>query len=279
MTASIYTHTPEGLNLHTLERAGCPLHYWIGGAPDRPTVLLLHGATMDHRMFNAQIPALLADNYQVIVPDQRGHGRSQPVGAGFSFAVCVDDITAILDAENVKQVIVIGQSLGSMIGQRFIFDHPDRVLAFVSIGAVPIHMPYPRWEIAALRLSMPMLRWWPYQNLVKIVPPAIAQDPTVQAYALDALQQIDRTTFLAIWQGVAESISVTGLPGQHITVPSLLTHGENDSTGTVRQNAPRWAAYDPDVEYVIIPAAAHNANQDNAPHFNRSLRQFLRRVV
>ncbi len=59
-------------------------------------------------------------------------------------------------------------------------------------------------------------------------------------------------------------------------MPFLLTHGGHDGTGSIRKQAPTWAAYEPDVKYVVIPDAGHNANQDNPEFFNRALREFMK---
>ena len=76
-----FLNTPTVLSERTLLRDGCPLHYWVGGPVERP-LLLLHGATMDHRMFNAQVEAFVSD-YRLLVWDARGHGQSQSIGAAF----------------------------------------------------------------------------------------------------------------------------------------------------------------------------------------------------
>ena len=62
-------------------------------------------------------------------------------------------------------------------------------------------------------------------------------------------------------------------------MPLLLTHGDQDATGSIRRQAPWWAAYEPDVRYVVIPDASHNANQDNRAFFNETLRAFLQQRV
>jgi pimeloyl-ACP methyl ester carboxylesterase len=49
--------------------------------------------------------------------------------------------------------------------------------------------------------------------------------------------------------------------------------------GNSRKQAPGWAAYEPDAQYVVIPNAGHHANQDNAPFFNALLLGFLRARV
>ena len=63
---------------HVLERQCAPLHFWIEGPEDRPLVICIHGATIDHRMFAAQISAL-TPKYRVLTWDVRGHGRSRPL--------------------------------------------------------------------------------------------------------------------------------------------------------------------------------------------------------
>ncbi len=112
-----FLNTPELLSEHTLLRAGCPLHYWTGGLAGRPWLVFMHGATMDHRMFTAQVEAFAAD-YRVLVWDARGHGRSQPIGADFSLTLCAEDMLAILDAEGIDRAILCGQSLGGYIAQQ-----------------------------------------------------------------------------------------------------------------------------------------------------------------
>ena len=273
-----YASTPPGLTSHVLERDGCPLHYWTGGPADRPAVVLTHGATMDHRMFNAQVPALL-DQYRVLVWDVRGQGQSQPIGAGFSLTGCADDLAALLDAEGIDRAVLIGQSLGGYIDQYLYLAHPERVQAMVVIGATDIGHAYSRWDMLALKASMPLIGLWPYGHFTRTVANTIGLRPEVRAYALAAIRQIPRADFLTIWQAVTLAISAEGIPGQRIRVPLLLIHGDRDRTGTIRRDAPGWASREPDVEYVVIPEAAHNANQDNPAFFNRTLLDFLARRV
>jgi len=70
-----FVNTPPLLSRHTLLRAGCPLHYWVGGQAGRPLIAFLHGATMDHRMFNAQVEAL-TPHTRVLTWDGRRADRS-----------------------------------------------------------------------------------------------------------------------------------------------------------------------------------------------------------
>ena len=68
--------------LYIVKRKGCPIHFWLAGEADKPLVIFTHGASADHRMFDAQV-SMLAKDYRVMTWDVRGHGESQPMGEGF----------------------------------------------------------------------------------------------------------------------------------------------------------------------------------------------------
>ena len=235
---------------------------------------MMHGATMDHRMFNAQIEALIP-NYRVLVWDARGHGKSQPIGAGFSLDICAQDMLAILDEVQAPQAIICGQSLGGYIAQKIYLLAPERVQAMMIIGSTPITKAYNKLEVWALKASLPLFRFWPYQHFVKTIARNTAQNTDVRAYALQATTQIEQVDFLSIWQAVTMAIDDKGIPQQTFDLPLLLIHGDKDRTGTIKRDMPLWSAWEPAATFHIIPNAGHNANQDNPDFTNRIILDFL----
>ena len=71
-----------------LDRSGCKVHYWVEGVEYAPVVMLTHGATLDHRMFDPQMASLTA-KFRTIRWDLPGHGLSKPVPAGFNLSGAV----------------------------------------------------------------------------------------------------------------------------------------------------------------------------------------------
>lgn len=269
-----YLHTPAVLREHTLLREGCPLHYWVGSQVGRPFIAFMHGATMDHRMFNAQIEAL-APHYRVLTWDARGHGRSRPMGAAFSLSRCAEDMLAILNAQGVDQAILCGQSLGGYVAQHIYRLAPQRVQALILIGTTPIAKAYSRWEVWALKASLPLFRLWPYGHFTQTIARVHGRRPEVQAYMLQAARQIPRDDFLTIWQAVTLAVNEQGDPSLHLNVPLLLLHGDQDRAGTIRRDMPAWAKQEKHAVYQVIPNAAHNANQDNPAFTNQAILTFL----
>lgn len=269
-----YTTTPSSLVAYVLERDGCPLHYWLGGQAERPLLVFMHGATMDHRMFNAQVEALLP-HYRLLVWDARGHGQSSPIGAGFSLEICAWDMLAVMDEIGVETAVIGGQSLGGYIAQTVYRIAPERVRAMIIIGSTPIAKAYSKVEMWTLKATMPLFNVWPYGSFVKMVANNTAITQPVQDYALAAASQINRDDFLTIWKAVTLAVDDKGLPDFRIDVPLLLVHGDQDKTGTIRRDMPLWAQWEPQAAYHVIPQAGHNANQDNSEFTNQLIRQFL----
>lgn len=272
-----YSRTPSVLTEHVLEHHGCSLYYWTGGDTNRPLVVMMHGATMDHRMFNDQITSLASD-YSVLVWDARGHGKSQPGGDDLSLDLYAEDMVHILDALGVEKFAAVGQSLGAYIAQHLYLRVPERMQAMVVIGSTPISKAYSRVEIWALKASLPFFELMPYRSFTQLVANSTAVKEEVRQYALEAARNIPKEEFSRIWKVVTLAVNNRGQPGFQINIPLLLTHGDKDRTGTIKRDMPRWAEAEQQAVYHVIPDAGHNANQDNPEVFNELLQNFLSRV-
>lgn len=262
-----------------LERAGCRIHYWLSGPEDAPLVVFTHGAMMDHRMFDAQVP-VVAQHYRVLTWDMRGHGRSKPigdVGEGLLMRDLIEDLVALIDNLQYGRATLVGQSLGGHLAQDVVFYHPERVAALATIGSSCSTIKQPRLGRLALHLSPLAFKIWPEDSLRKQISENTAVTPGAQAYAYEALRQLTKEDIVKVWNAVTTLLHHE--PGYRIEHPLLITHGEDDGLGNIKKISPKWAARDPESRYVVIPAAGHNANQDNPEFFNRILLEFLDEYV
>jgi 3-oxoadipate enol-lactonase len=273
-----YLQTISILTEYVIERHGYLLHYWRAGASDRPLIVMMHGAAMDHRMFNMQVDALSAE-YSVLVWDARGHGKSQPNTAQISLSLYAQDMLSVLDHIGAEKCVAVGQSLGGYIAQHLYMQAPDRLQAMIVIGSTPIWKAYGRFEIWALKASLPMFELWPYNNFTKVIANNTAIKKEVRQYALDAARSIPKQQFVQIWKAVTLAVNNEGMDSFRISIPLLLMHGDQDRTGTIKRDMPYWAKRETHAEYHVIPDAGHNANQDNAEAVNRLMYNFLQRHV
>jgi len=103
---------------------GIDIHYEVTGSGG--PVILLHSFLCSGEMWREQVEPL-AEKWQVINVDARGHGSSGPVLEPFSIYDMVDDATAVLDAAGVQRAVWAGLSIGGMVGLRAALREPDRV--------------------------------------------------------------------------------------------------------------------------------------------------------
>lgn len=101
-----------------------------------PPILLLHGFSLNHAMWSAQVEALQR-SYRLIVPDLRGLGETEDPVQPFSVADMADDAAALLGALDIPAAAVAGFSLGGYILAQMLVRHPLKVraAAFVSTQA------------------------------------------------------------------------------------------------------------------------------------------------
>lgn len=92
---------------------------------EKPTLILLHGGPgYDHSSFKPGF-SRLADLAQIVYYDHRGHGRSdRRPAAEWTLDTFADDIVRLCDALGIVKPIVLGQSFGGFVAQRYLARHP-----------------------------------------------------------------------------------------------------------------------------------------------------------
>lgn len=102
----------------------------------KPPVVLLHGLAGHAGEWDA-IARHLSPRHRVVAVDQRGHGASERHPHDRSRAAYVADIVAVLDQLDLRQPVLIGQSLGGHTAMLAAAAHPDLVRALVLVEAGP----------------------------------------------------------------------------------------------------------------------------------------------
>jgi 3-oxoadipate enol-lactonase len=100
-----------------------------------PPVVLIHGHSVDLRLWDEQVPALTAAGYRVIRYDVRGHGRSTAPPTGYTWEDYAADLCDLLDQVNVEAAHVVGLSMGGGIALQFALDFPTHVLSLTLVDS------------------------------------------------------------------------------------------------------------------------------------------------
>ena len=104
----------------------------------KPTLLLLHGGPgYDHSGFKPLF-SRLADIAQIVYYDHRGHGRSDRCPPEeWTLDNFADDVVRLCDALGIKKPIVLGQSFGGFVAQRYIACHPAHAAKVILSSTSP----------------------------------------------------------------------------------------------------------------------------------------------
>jgi pimeloyl-ACP methyl ester carboxylesterase len=99
-------------------------------------IVLCHGWPELAYSWRHQIPALAAAGYHVIIPNQRGYGRSsQPEDdAEYDIAHLTADLTALLDHYGYPEAVFVGHDWGAMVVWWLTLLHPQRVSRLITLS-------------------------------------------------------------------------------------------------------------------------------------------------
>lgn len=105
---------------------------------ERPTVVLLHGGPgSDHSWFKSS-PVGVSDLAQVVYYDHRGNGRSDRGSSeDWTLDVWADDVVRLCDTLGIERPIVLGESFGGMVAQRYLARHPGHPAGVVLACTAP----------------------------------------------------------------------------------------------------------------------------------------------
>jgi pimeloyl-ACP methyl ester carboxylesterase len=105
--------------------------------PNGRTIVLLHGKNFCGTTWESVMAPLVAAGYRVIVPDQVGFCRSaKPAGYRMSLSQLADNTHALLAALGIEKPIVLGHSMGGMLGMRYALMYPEDISALVLVNPI-----------------------------------------------------------------------------------------------------------------------------------------------
>src|SRR3954471_20319127 len=131
------------------------VHFVDEGPGDGEVVLLMHGEPSWSFLYRRMIPVLTGAGLRVVAPDLVGFGRSdKPVDpAAYSYARHVEWMRrALFDGLGLRDVTLVGQDWGGLIGLRLVAEHPDRFARVVAAntglptGDTPMSEAFLAWQ-------------------------------------------------------------------------------------------------------------------------------------
>jgi pimeloyl-ACP methyl ester carboxylesterase len=254
----------------------------------RPTIVALHGGPgLDGTKLRHQA-ARLADVAQVVVPDQRGHGRSdRGAPEDWNLSRWAADVVSLCAALEIERPIVMGVSFGGFVAQRYASEYPDHPGGVVLVSCGPR---YPSRDEAvervraiggpeaaeAMRRDMEEISEESAAESSRVLAPLMSlrrhSDPDYER--LDALRIRTMEVNLHHHRGEAREMDLR--PGlRRVRCPTLVLVGEHDPLVPVEM-AQEIVEAIPDglASLIPVPGAAHELFVDNPDVVYGAIRAF-----
>jgi N-formylmaleamate deformylase len=261
---------------------GIKIHYWRTGG-DKPPVVLSHGIT-DNGLCWTRVAQALEGEYDVIMPDARGHGFSDAPAGGYSSEDHAADLAGLIRALGLEEArpLLMGHSMGAATTAAMAASYPELVRCVI--------LEDPPWWTDATAISpeerAAMAEAWhadilerKSQTREEIVAFCRAQHPTwAEAECgpwADSKLQVS-LNILGAW-------ATPPMPWRDavrkITCPVLLITGDPAMGAIVtREVAEEAASLWHNGEVVRISGAGHNIRREQYEDFIEAVTAFLREM-
>jgi N-formylmaleamate deformylase len=111
------------------ETNGIRMHYTRTGA-GKPALVLLHGLTANGLCWTA-VAHELEGQYDVIMPDLRGHGKSSAPDHGYRYDDHAKDVVGLINGLGISPAILVGHSMGGLVAAVVASHYPALVRGLI----------------------------------------------------------------------------------------------------------------------------------------------------
>jgi non-heme chloroperoxidase len=257
---------------------------WGTGQP----VVFSHGWPLNADAWDQQLWFAASHGFRAIAHDRRGHGRSRQTWSGNDMDTYADDLAALLDTLDLRDVILVGHSTGGGEVARYIGRHgARRVAKLVLISAVtplmlrtannPAGTPIAAFD--AMRAGILADRAQFYRDLSAPFYGANRPGSKVSQGLRDQLWLQSMQVSLEAAYDCVKAFSETDLTGdvQRIDVPVLIIHGDDDQIVPLEASARATARLLKQAVLKIYPGAPHGLTATHQDRLDSDLLEFIRR--
>jgi pimeloyl-ACP methyl ester carboxylesterase len=262
---------------------GIDIHYRETG--EGFPIVLVHGYTGNSRNWALTAPAL-RENFRTISVDLRGHGLSGRPSSEDEYALeaMASDVYELLKALDVSECVLVGHSMGGMVSQLLVLEHPEAVRALVLVDTaaeVPKGLMYDerrkqRERLVEIAHEQGMEAVFEEQERITPLHPALAANPRYIDIWREQFLMTSREAYIAGANGMASRRSVVA-DLVKVAMPTLVICGEKDEPFLEPSRQMHEAI--PGSELIIISGAGHGPQMETPGEFNRVLIEFLSKVL
>jgi non-heme chloroperoxidase len=266
---------------------GTTIYYKDWG--EGPVVTFSHGWPLNSDAWDGQMLFLAQNGFRVIAHDRRGHGRSSQASSGNDMNGYADDLAALIDALDLKDVTLVGHSTGGGEVARYIGRHgTKRIAAAVLIAAVPPILiksasnpeGIPIEVFDGLRRGLAKDRSQFYKDFAVMFYGANRPGASVSQGILDQFWVWSMQAGLENSYDCIKAFSETDFTDdlRRFDVPTLLIHGEDDQIVPITIASKKSARLIKGAQEIYYPGRPHGLTSTHQDEVNTDLLGFLKSV-
>jgi len=254
-----------------------------------PVITFSHGWPLNSDAWDSQLLFFTQNGFRVVAHDRRGHGRSSQTSSGNDMNGYADDLAAVIETLDLKDITMVGHSTGGGEVTRYIGRHgTERVAAAVLIGAVPPVLVksganpegIPVEVFAGLRKGLANDRSQFYKDFALMFyganrPGAQVSQGTLDQFWLQSMQAGLKNVYECI-NAFSETDFTEDL--KKFNVPTLILHGEDDQIVPIHISGKKSAQLITGAESIFYPGKPHGLFATYADQVNKDLLTFLKTV-
>lgn len=242
-----------------------------------PPLVILHGLFGSARNWQS-VARTLSSQYTVVSVDARNHGRS-PHDAAMDYTVMAADVSALLDKLALREVTLLGHSMGGKTAMTLALTDTSRLRRVVVVDIAPLPSDDQHTTMIDAMLAIPsssLRRRYEADALLRAAVP----DDGVRLFLLQSLLPSDsggrwRFNLRALRHGMPELIGPLPVPvGARFTGPVGVIRGERSDRVDARA-VPLFLDYFPHASLHTVPGAGHWPHAEAPREFLRALEDCL----
>jgi pimeloyl-ACP methyl ester carboxylesterase len=259
------------------------LHVIVRG--EGPPVVFAHGVTLSSRVWAKQFETFPAAGFRSIAFDGRGHGESTVGDTGHSIENLAEDVRSVLESLDLRDVVLVGHSMGGMAVQAFAVHHPDvaneRVAGLVLMSTAPRTVTSDarrvRGGLERATGAVPNLAALMRQRNLGLLMARLGFGDAPHPSHVEATRQMlaacSRATIREASRALLSFDVTAGLPS--VELPTLVLVGTADIL-TPPRDSRQIAALLPDARLVELTGAGHMLMYERSEEVDRLMIDFAR---
>jgi non-heme chloroperoxidase len=256
-----FVETDDGASLFHLD--------WGAGKP----VIFSHPWALNADIWEYQLTELVDQGVRCVAYDRRGHGRSSDPGRGYDYDRLADDLAAVINRLDLRDVTLVGYSMGNGEAVRYLSRHGSARIARLVMVSTIAPQSGGNFDafIAALKQDRPAF-------FAKGVTAFTGGHPAVSPAMTDwVIAQFMRSSPKAVIDCM-RAISRGDFQAElrAITVPTLVVHGDKDQVNPLERTGKKVAELIPGAVLKVYEEGPHGLAVSHRDRLARDILAFSR---